>query len=454
MDSLCVRNPEIEEVLNLETGQLLTAQAAIGTDYGVAEQFRMRLAEENATDSHQVICPICRVGVYLCVHKTTEFGKRFYFKHRIEDGNCPAITRGALSKDEITARKYNGVKESAAHFRMKEIIAESLAQDPRFSSSPIEIEQVCKSDGGAWRKPDVRAVLDGKIPVVFEIQLSTTFLHVIAERRLFYRQHGALLCWVFQSFDPTDARMTQDDIFYNNNRNLFLASEQTLALSRENQAFMLDCHWQEPRWTASGIEDVWNNAFVALPELHHDFDNYRVFHFDYDQSRVQQAQDGAKVDLKQRFIQWWSRENHDLESWRRFQSEFLQHGVLLPQWPDEALGLLSALFSVQAGKPVHWRHAKLISAAHTVVNAYPEVLQPFLAAIAVYGRRAQLKREDTHDAQGLKWERKEKECREAKIQGDVRFNRDRAKDPVIAFLFPEVWRKLQAWDVTASQASC
>ena len=47
---------------------------------------------------------------------------------------------------------------------------------------------------GEWRRPDVRAVFEG-IPVAFEIQLSTTYINVIAQRREFYRREGGLLFW-------------------------------------------------------------------------------------------------------------------------------------------------------------------------------------------------------------------------------------------------------------------
>lgn len=453
MDSLCVPKPKIEEVMLLETGLIRSAQKAIGADYGHAEELRMQLAEENSAGTHSYICPICRVGVYLCVNRTQQWGKRFYFKHRIENGNCPAITRSNLSKEEIDARKYNGVKESRAHIRMKEIIAESLAQDSRFSG--IEIEPVWKGDGGAWRKPDVRAIMDGNIKVVFEIQLSTTFLHVIAERRRFYRQHGALLCWIFKSFDPADARMTQDDIFYNNNRNLFLASEQTLAFSKENKAFTLDCHWHEPKMDHGMTTDHWNGQYLNFSQLHRDFNRQRVYFFDYDHSCDDLKENTRSRDLLLRFADWWASNQFPKadETWDEFRESFLQHGIRLPQHPKDLNGLIKALYSAKAGKTVGWLHPKLISVAHTVHGSHPHALQPFLAALSVYGRNAQIKKEDNPKPGEKvgKWEAKLATCRAAKTNGDTSFNRNRANDPLIAFLFPEVLKKLQAWDASVDQ---
>lgn len=451
MSSLCVENPEIEEVMDLASGQLQSAATAIGSDYGMAEALRMKLAEENSTSQNSFICPICRVGVYLCVNRTEQRGKRFYFKHRIEEGNCPAITRGALTKEEIEARKYNGVKESAAHIRMKEIIRDSLAQDSRFSE--IEVEPRWTNDGGAWRKPDVRALLNGRTKVVFEIQLSTTFLHVIAERRLFYREQGALLCWVFAKFDPDDARMTQDDIFYNNNRNLFLASEDTLAASRQNKRFMLDCHWHEPHIEDETLVDRWNGKRLAFTELCHDYDLHSAYFYDYELNRGDLVCHLREIICTNRFAAWWASHRYPKadQAWQEFRKEFSTYGVTLPEYPQSLSGLLNALYSAKAGKAVGWIHPKFISVAHTVAGSHPEVLQPFLAALSAYGRNAQLRAEDSFKpgTRVGKWEGLLADCRREKSDGSTRFNRNRAHDGLIRLLFPEVWDKLLTWEAHA-----
>jgi len=125
----------------------------------------------------------------------------FYFKHVLEDGRCPQITRGELTMEEINARKYNGAKESARHIQMKEYVVKSLSADSRFSN--IRVEKRWTGElSGEWRQPDVRATYNG-IDIVFEIQLSTTFLDVIVERRRFYQREGGLLFWIFADFKTT-----------------------------------------------------------------------------------------------------------------------------------------------------------------------------------------------------------------------------------------------------------
>jgi len=210
--SLAVLNPEIKEVLRMETGDHLKVESVIGSDY--AELIKLRMAVRTAiqNDREMYRCSICGVAVYLCRTKNEQ---RFFFKHRHESGNCPAITRGALSQKEMDARRYNGAKESARHIKMKDWVAECLAADGRFTE--IELEPHWKGTlTSDWRKPDVRAVYKG-LPIAFEIQLSTTYLNVIAERRQFYLQQKGLLFWIFAIFDSERRRMTEEDVFYNNN---------------------------------------------------------------------------------------------------------------------------------------------------------------------------------------------------------------------------------------------
>lgn len=61
--------------------------------------------------------------------------------------------------------------------------------------------------------------------------MATYVVRKCKPRRAFYLREGGLLLWVFKSFDMGDARLTQGDI-YNNNRNSFVVSQETLEASR------------------------------------------------------------------------------------------------------------------------------------------------------------------------------------------------------------------------------
>lgn len=438
LSSLCVENPEIREVINLETGEIQPVQEVIGSDYPSLEILRMKLAEANALDTPLYACPICMVGVYLsCVRKEE---KRFFFKHRTENGNCPAITRSELTKEEIEARKYNAAKESQAHIRLKGIIKESLENDPNFSK--VEVEKVWRGmDRRKWRKPDIQALWKGRTRIAFEIQLSTTFLHVIAERRLFYRDEGGLLCWVFKRFDEQDARMTQDDIFHNNNRNLFLASEDTLKASIENKALMLECHWTSSEVQEGSIKETWNHQLASFSQLQLDMAGQRVFLVDCDREKSKLIETASDDEFKQRFFHWWAetRCSSDDPVWYEFQAEFRKRGIPFAKYPNELFGLLYALYTAREGRVIGWSHPKFISAAHTVAGSHKRVVRAFRAALLVYNRGDLLKSQD-HEK---KWAKKVEEYKVKLRENDPEYQREERFDKLIAFLFPEVWDEIR-----------
>lgn len=434
----------------METGDLIPAHVAIGADYGNAMALRMALKQSIAEGSPLYTCPICGVPVYLVSRKEE---RRFFFRHQVEDGRCPARTRGDMSEEEINARKYNGAKESQAHIRMKEIIAESLRCDPRFSD--VKEEAVLKSrDRATWRKPDVQAIYEGR-PVAFEIQLSTTFLRVIAERRAFYQKEGGLLVWIFKSFDADKARLTQEDIFYSNNRNLFLASEETLKASRAAGSLILDCRWAEPFLDAGKIDTRWVGRLAAFGEMEIDRERQRVFLYDYD--RQAEALRGGAADqaLRLEFEAFWlsrsSVDPYDENAWDRLRAKFRERGIILPSEPHRGGGpghLLNALYSARAGHPVGWRYRRLVEVAHCIVDRHKDVLRAFRHALAAYGRAEQIRAEDKEG----KWRKKAQGYKPLLVTNSPEYKPDRRFDALVEILFPELgWPETQ--DPAASSGS-
>src|SRR5665213_1518130 len=101
--------PEIAEILNLKTGDILDVKAFIaGHRYDAFIELRGRIREQLGTENSLFACAYCGVPVYvICQHDD----KKFFFRHQLEDGRCSAKTRGRLSQGEINARKYHGLRE-------------------------------------------------------------------------------------------------------------------------------------------------------------------------------------------------------------------------------------------------------------------------------------------------------------------------------------------------------
>ena len=75
--------------------------------------------------------------------------------------------------------RFAQCKEGAQHKRVKLWPDRATGADPQFSA--IDTEKRWKdADGICWRQPNVQGKWRGH-RIAFEVQLSTTFLHLIAE---------------------------------------------------------------------------------------------------------------------------------------------------------------------------------------------------------------------------------------------------------------------------------
>lgn len=432
-ESLTVKNPQIEEVLCGDTGQSFSVESVIGTDYAEVVKLRLHIRTRLHKDDPAYRCTICNVPVYLCCAPDE---KKFFFKHRHEDGNCPAVTRGALSQEEINARKYNGAKESALHRQMKTWLATCLALDGRFNDIASE-QRWPGAFSGEWRRPDVRATYNG-IPIAFEIQLSTTYLDVIAERRQFYLEQGGLLFWVFAVFDSEKSRMLEDDVFYNNNQNAFVLNAHTVEESLKVNEFRLECIWAEP--TKEGGTSAMHRKVVAFHELTLDTASQQAYYFDFDgrRSTLRQERSGECENLRQDFENWFGVQGFYSETrvadWDSFRGRFARQGLEVPRYSNQMdRGLLSALYSAKHGVPWGQDHKKLVEVAHRVATAQKRHMVWFMHAAKEY------KRLDTLEEQGSrKWHQKHQACRDEYRKHPESFEPSREQQELVEFLFPEL----------------
>ncbi|MEO7067393.1 MAG: DUF6035 family protein [Rhodanobacter sp.] len=442
--TILVDDPEITEVMDEITGEFRSAADVIGSDWERAVQQRMRSRDGIVRGCGRFFCAHCGVPVYLIVDKTRQ---KMHFRHHLEDGRCEAVTRGTLNARQIDTLRFHLQRESAAHIRLKAVIVESLEADPRFSD--IKVEEVWKgAEKNEWRRPDVCATFDGRIPVAFEVQLSTTYLHVMAERRNFYLKNGGLLFWVFKNFAEDNAVMTQQDVFFNNNRNVFLAGERTSEASIQAKALMFEGHWHEP--SISREQLVWTpkRQMVRFDELTIDLPTQRAFYFDADGSRAH-AQEALQVQkdrpLREAFescyVSYISDQLPFLEMeplWAELKEQLSKRGLELPSQPredDELRNLLNAAYSAKWGKAIGSDHHDLVKLGHHLVDTHKEALWLFELMLHAYGREQHM---EEHDSKSKNWMGKAKRFREAVCNQDPLYEPDHRYDPILMFLFPEV----------------
>lgn len=273
-------------------------------------QWRSQIRERYKRDKNKphFTCAWCQSPVTLARrtdHMEINSSATFFFKHIPELENnpnfqCPVKHIKQLSEQEKTALKYQIAKETQQHKLLKENIYKSLQVDEAFSD--IHIEQVRKSiDLKQWRRPDVSSLYKKQL-VVFEGQLSTTFLNVIIDRKIFYQDNNACLLWIFNHFEPTEKakKQSMQDIYYNNNANAFVVNDSTVAQSIKTKVFTLECHYLKPEIKNNQIINQWNTEFVEFQNLVQNEATKQIYFFDYEAEYQKLKQ---KLGLRHSYLQ-------------------------------------------------------------------------------------------------------------------------------------------------------
>ena len=266
----------IEEVYDLKDGVFIEAKEFFSRSEAEVIAFRKHLEEAIQLNQPRFVCSHCRQMVKIS-GKSTVKGKVSFFSHLHDSDDCEIKTTTQLSREEIEARKYGMVGESERHKRLKTFISTHLENS--LDISDIQVSKRIKSNIPYlnWRCPDVTAQYKG-MKLVFELQLSTTFLSVIVDRDIFYRLNNYYVIWVF-NFDNEENRLTLEnllakDIYYANKRNVFILDKEAMKKSEEDKKLYLSVTW---------LND--NNKFeekrlVTLDELSFDDNNCKPYYYD------------------------------------------------------------------------------------------------------------------------------------------------------------------------------
>lgn len=243
-------------------------------------ELRTAAKQKKAIDSrHTFLCGCCKRP--LKIAGGNEGGKKcFHFMH-IEippKGDCDYYEKVSFTKEEIKAMIFNGRTESPQHKRTKEIISTALNQEPSFKE--VKIEEVAKHIGKTWRRPDIRAIFEDKT-VVFEVQLSSIFHHVILERNDAYRDNGWYICWIFDDVNENNPKMRELDAWVNNNYNLFGFDDKAEEATAKSGRLHLTVKYYVFNVIEDGLNSrlggTWQTETVQFSELKFDSNQRMVY---------------------------------------------------------------------------------------------------------------------------------------------------------------------------------
>jgi Family of unknown function (DUF6035) len=432
----------VEEIRDDTTGEVHKSADFLRRELRELNRLRGEQEDLLAAGKPRFRCAHCEVGVVLRLSAL----RRWYFRHDEEDGSCRYQSKGFLSQEDLDARRYNGQKEGPQHIRMKRLIRESLTRDGAFDQQSIleEVRWRGKVRPGSWKIPDIQAMRNG-LRFAFEIQLSSTYVNVMRERRSFYLAEGGLLFWVLTRVREEDKRQFQDDVLYPNNCNVFAIDEETVALSAENAELTFRCGYLEPVRDGWTLKERWCERLVRFSELTLDPQNQRVYYFDYDNARSEIERALRTIDGKcildefEALLQHRaSQDGNMMDKWRKLKRS-------LPNafaWPLDMYGggfftAMDIYLSARSGRPVGWNFQSLIQSAHRCMDIRPDFLPLLEACFSAFGRSSIF----TDERYAAKWHAKRaKAVIDAVAKSDTRTNllRLRQYRPAMEWLMPEV----------------
>ena len=279
----------IDTVIDIENDEVINAEKFFSQPESVV--FKMRTELEKAIYLHRpkYVCKYCGQMVKISGRKT-ERGLARFFSHLRDSDDCDYKTTTGRTRREINREKYARCNEGERHKFLKAEIAKYLEMtngvtDVRTENTVKGNHQILR-----WRRPDVIANYRGQ-EVVFELQLSTTFVSVIAERDLFYRLNKKHIIWV-SNFDEQGeyvdlTNMMIKDIYYNNRMNIFIFDLDAQKKSEELGELILKCNWLMPdgtwQYTNENTSDKLGGKYIRLSDL--TFDNtYKPYYVNAEQA--------------------------------------------------------------------------------------------------------------------------------------------------------------------------
>lgn len=281
----------IDTVVDVETGKEIYAKEFFCQPEKIVFNMRMELQKAIFLRHPKYICKYCGQMVKISGRKT-ERGVAAFFSHLRDSDECDYKTTSGRTKREIEREKYSKCNEGERHKKLKDLLATFLLKTSGVTNVRTENTMLGNHPILNWRRPDVAVSYRGQ-EIIFELQLSSTFVSVITERDLFYRLNKKFIIWVFNFDDQSEHvnlnNMVVKDVYYNHKLNIFIFDKAAYDESNKRGELILKCNWIRPdgSWEYPNINnsDELGGRFVSLSELTYSND-YKPYYYDAEKEYV------------------------------------------------------------------------------------------------------------------------------------------------------------------------
>ena len=403
----------IPVVLDKLTSANIVVVDLLHSDSNDISALRNRIQQERKKSSNRYLCGFCNDPVYVSNSQGTP-----HFAHYASSGlKCPWRTISPQKLRDISAQRFQGRQVSELHVRLVLAIESLLLRSTTVSNVGSPDQTYFGEFSTGHRFPDLRANYCGH-DLVFEVQLSSTYLPVISDREDFYRKNKEFLIWIFYDFKRTIGMQTEKDILALRSRQVFEFDDEVIKLSLDANKLLVKCHWQAPEIVDGKVHWNWNEKFISLDELK--FDDYLIEARFADpwqiESQLLRNVHNSTID---KFEKYWFDRHSIHEKFMRneikrtksglpWREEFTSNAIMGRAFKTlieisggtsidisitQKLNLdavLDRLFFIRDGKN-SFNQQSLIGGVHTVLDRYPQFTDTLAALLFAYGQVELLK---------------------------------------------------------------
>jgi hypothetical protein len=418
----------IEDILNIETGEEINASKLLSQPEEKVFLLRRLLAEHKVKNTKLYVCSLCNQRILIAGNKKSEF----FFKHHQDSDNCPIKTNSKLSQKEINRLKYQGAKESTKHKKLKRHIYNFLTKNKDFTDVVEErVIRSSASDSKLWKKPDVSSSYKGE-KVIFEIQLSTTYLNVIVDRELFYKNEKIYIIWFFNLSSLTDYRFTEKDILYSNNNNAFIINDETKKISEQKKELTFLCHYKYASIVDGCITTKWNKKYITISDLQFSEIDYKAYYYNY-KFEKEKLNKQLELSFIHDFEEYWLHRKNDSYEIKEKQDQyfidkFSEIGVTVENF-TAINGILNALYSLKVNKIIGFKFANYLALSNYVLESLQEYTHIYLWGLFAYNYKEKVEKQDM---------KKGKFANKIARYKQMRYEQNTSNIELFYFIFPEI----------------
>jgi len=302
---------KIQYVLDTKTGEQFRFSDILNDNLLSLKEFRVEWARHLKFKKPLYICGMCKQPLSLRSGKKDK--KQLFLVHPKNSPECDWKSGKETSYEEAL-KMFHNIRESEEHKMLKAFIADKLNQDKNFKNV-VQEKRVTNNFTETYKVPDVRALqttyrnnLKIEKNIVFEIQLSTTFLDVILEREKFYFENNDNLIWIFAHYpkDLSRTKMTEDDILFTSKKNIFVLDDEAISLSIKNNSLYLKNIHLIPIIDSKGeIDSKWSESkLLNINDITFDQITGKsyCYNFEHNRTRLLFEQKMKNKDYKKSFL--------------------------------------------------------------------------------------------------------------------------------------------------------